>query len=231
MNGARRSFLLVFAILLAFIAAGFAASVAGVAKDLLRESAPLFVITGLSVALALVAGCRYSLRSVESVSERRYVASLATAWLVTRGAIVCACLRWPLVVDEIYLHRFVAQLRSGGFTDANFARLSELYDYPVWLSRAFPIYYPLRAIFGDGDITAVRVLNVLMGAATLFFVYALAKEFIGSRYARCAAFLYFLSPFHFFDVLSYTPQIPGTLTVTIALWLIIRGLRLRSASL
>jgi 4-amino-4-deoxy-L-arabinose transferase-like glycosyltransferase len=147
-----------------------------------------------------------------------------TAWLITRGTIVFACLQWPLVGDEDYLHRFVGSLVTEGFTAENLAKLSTWYDYPVWVSRAFPIYLPLRILFGDKDIIAVRIANVLMGAATLLFLYLLAKHLVGARYARCAAFLYLLFPYHFFDAVSFTPQIPGTLLVTVINWLILRNI-------
>ena len=141
--------------------------------------------------------------------------------MISRAAVCVVFRRYVLNGDESFLHHFVVLLAGGGLTDENLASLSSWYDYPVWLSRAFPFYYPLRVVFGAADISVLRVVNTILGSATLVLSFLIARRLIGSTYARCAAFLLTAFPLHIFEVLSFTPQIPGTLFVTMAVWLML----------
>ncbi len=200
------------------VTTGFLASLAGVLKNLPGLGLPLFAAALALVALGVVAGSWFFFRHA-GLRDSRFIALLAALWLLSRGAVVLAFPRAVLVGDEADLHQFVMALSARGFGSANLARLSAGYDYQVWLSRAFPIYYPLRVFFGDLDVLAVRVLNVALGAATLVLTFLILRRLCGTRIARVAVWLLAIFPYHLFNVLGYDPQIPGTLFFLSGIWL------------
>jgi hypothetical protein len=61
-------------------------------------------------------------------------------------------------------------------------------------------------------------MNAAFGAGTLVFTFLIGRRLIGSGYARAAAWLLTLFPYNIFEVLSYTPQIPGTCFFVAGIW-------------
>jgi hypothetical protein len=198
---------------------GFLTSLGGVLKDVRSLTVPVFAAALVLAAAGVAAGSWFSFGSVARVRDSLFIAWLAALWLLSRLAVVLAFPRAVLVADDAELHQFVVALRDGGFGAAHLARMSASYDYQVWLSRAFPVYYPLRVWFGDHDVFAVRLLNVALGAATLVLTFLILRRLCGTRAARVAAWLLTFFPCYFFNVIGYDPQIPGTLFFVAGVWL------------
>ncbi len=213
---------------------GAASGMLGCLAGLLRHlrELPLWVLGAACVLgiVAILAGCWLSMVSVRRMRDLWFVALLAAFWVGTRLAVAAAFPRYALIGDDRLMHDFVAILAREGLTHDTLARLSSWYDYPNFLHRAFPLFYPLRVLFGTADLAAVHVLNAILGAGTLVFAFLIARRLVGSAYARAAAWLLAVCPYHVLDVLSYTPQIPGTLFFIVGVWLVLGGSRKRQAS-
>lgn len=210
-------------------ASGMLGCVAGLLRHL--RALPLWVLAAACIfgIAAILAGCRLSMVSVRRVRDLWFVALLAAFWVGTRLAVAAAFPRYSLINDDKLMHDFVATLAREGLTHATLARLSSWYDYYLYLYRAFPLYYPLRVLFGAADLEAVHVVNAILGAGTLAFTFLIARRLVGSAYARVAAWLLAVCPYHVLDVLSYTPQIPGTFFLVVGVWLMLGGLRKRQS--
>lgn len=189
---------------------------AGAFWGLLKSASGLpIMLTGLALGAAII------WQSLRIQSTRHFLVFCTTAWIISRGLIVALLPNFILTGDERYFHDFVTKLATVIGT-GHTASLSNIYDFPVWLSRSFPFYLPLAAIFKSNDIWAARILNVLLGAAQLTLLFSIAQKFIGARPARLCCILLLLFPYHFINVLSYDPQIAGTFFLLLAVWLFLR---------
>jgi len=208
---------------------GVASGMLGCFAGLLRHfrELPLWVLAAACIfgMVGILVGCWLSMVSVRWVRDLWFVALLAAFWVGTRLAVAAVFPRYALINDDKLMHDFVATLAREGPTHATLARLSSGYDYYLYLYRAFPLYYPLRVFFGAADLVAVHVVNAILGAGTLVFTFLIARRLVGSAYARVAAWLLAICPYHVLDVLSYTPQIPGTFFLVVGIWFILGGLR------
>ncbi len=214
---------------LGFLLGGLASSarfLLGIAKQ------PQWPTLGSAALLLIVAvaGCAWCAKSTRILSDTKFLALVAGLWVVSRCAVVFLFRNYVLVGDEYFLHQFVVAMAKGGLNHLNLGQLSNSYDFPIWLSRALPIYYPLRVVFGSNDLVAVRILNTVMGAGTLAFTFFIAKRVTSARMARVAAWLLLIFPYHVFDVLGCEPEIPGTLLFTAGIWLLLRLMDERSYS-
>lgn len=200
------------------VAIGFAASLAGFGKDFLALPHS-FTFAACFAGVTLCGITWVAIPKVTRWSDGGFQLSLFLFCLVSRCVVVFAFPHYAPTGDEDYLHRFVVTLAEKGLRHDNLAALSSWYDYPVWLSRAFPIYLPIRIFFGSSDLFAVRVCNALLGAGSVIFVYLILKSLIPQSYARVAAWGMAIYPYHVVDVLSYDPQIPGTFFFLAGIWL------------
>lgn len=219
MHGAARSsagrfaeylpFLLTTAALVG-VAIGLLATVAGLSKAAMAS--PFLPIAGCMVAMVSIVagGIRICARSINWCSDKQVVTALILLWVASRAVVILAFPNYAPIGDELELRRFVLALADHGLTPANLNGLSASYDYPVWVSRALPLYLPARILFGAFDLTAIRAVQVLFGAGTLGFTFLIARRLAGSCCARVAAWLLTVFPDHLFGVLSCDPQIPGT---------------------
>ena len=177
---------------------------------------------GLWLVLALT-GCFWCARSDGTLSDRNFVLLIAGLWVASRCAVIAMFPNYVLTGDEDSLHRFVVNMATGGLSAENLGRLNS-YDFPIWLTRGLPIYYPLRLLFGSHDLAAVRVVNALCGAGTAVFTFLIARRITNSATARVAAWLLLVFPYHVFGVLDYVPEIPGTLFFVAGIWMVQRQL-------
>lgn len=83
-------------------------------------------------------------------------------------------------------------------------------------------------IFGE-SIAGLRVLSVLIGTGTVLTTFLLARELWGRRVAWLAAIALTCSHFHVHFSRLGSNQIADGLLITLTLWLLVRGLRLRQA--
>ena len=149
-------------------------------------------------------------------SNTRFLAALISTWVSLRVAIVLLFPKYVLTGDEQYFHVFVAKLHTA-LLSGNIAALSNIYDYPVWLSRAFPLYLPLAFAFGSHDAMAARYMNVLLGAAQVVILFFIAQMLAGSKVAKLTCLLLLIFPYHCVNVLSYDPQVAGTFFLLLAI--------------
>ncbi len=203
------------------VAAGMLGALMGLARAFRSVPLGLLAIGGIASAAVIVGGCWLSTASVRRIRDLWFMVLLSAFWVVTRLALVAALPRYAPYDDEAYLHRFVSMLAAGRLSAETLAGLSSWSDYCIFVPRSFPFFYPLRLLFGDSDLAAVYVLNALLGAATLVFVFLIARRLSGSANARVAAWLLALSPLHVLDVLSYSPQVPGTFFFVVGIWLVL----------
>lgn len=77
--------------------------------------------------------------------------------------------------------------------------LSYIWDFTINYDKHPPLYYILLhgwvQVFGDG-LASVRMLSVLFGVPSVWFIYLLAKQLFDKNTGRIAAFLLAISPFH-----------------------------------
>jgi hypothetical protein len=143
-------------------------------------------------------------------TDNQILTGMILLWIASRAVVILAFPNYTPVGDELYFRRVVLALADRGLTASNLNRLSASYDYPVWVSRALPLYLPARVLFGASDLAAIRAIQTFLGAGTLVFTFLIAKRLAGSCCARIAAWLLTMFPCHLLGVLSYDPQIPGT---------------------
>ena len=213
-----------------FVVLGLAGSLAGFAKGLvvlpISLLAAAWALGGLICYASFVA-----LRKVSLWPDARFVTALVLFCLLSRCLIIFAFPHYVLAGDEGYLHGFVVSVAEKGMGRANLSALSSLYDYPVWLSRAFPIYFPMRVLFGSADLIAVRFCNAILGGVSVALVYWITRSLVPQSYARLAAGILAISPYHLADTLSYDPQIPGTFFFLAGIWLALDLIYSRSATI
>ena len=177
---------------------------------------------GLWLVIVL-AGCFWCTRSDRALSDRNFVLLIAGLWVASRCVIILSFPNYVLTGDEDSLHRFVVNMATGGLSAASLGRLNS-YDFPIWLTRGLPIYYPLRLLFGEHDLGAVRLVNAVCGAGTAVFTFLIARRITNSATARVSAWLLLVFPYHVFGVLDYVPEIPGTLFFVAGIWMVQRQL-------
>ncbi len=207
------------------VASGMLGWLGGLLRHFREPPVWVWAVACIFGTVAVVAGCWLSWVSVRRVRDLWFVALLAAFWVGTRLAVAAAFPRYALTGDDRSMHDFVATLAREGLTHDTLARLSSWYDYYLYLYRAFPLYYPLRVLFGASDLAAVHVVNAILGAGTLVFGFLIARRVAGSPSARVAAWLLAICPYHVIDVLSYTPQIPGVFFLVVGVWLVLGGMR------
>jgi len=83
-------------------------------------------------------------------------------------------------------------------------------------------------IFGE-SIAGLRALSALIGTGTVLTTFLLARELWGRRVAWLAAIALTCSHFHVHFSRLGSNQIADGLLITLTLWLLVRGLRLRQA--
>jgi hypothetical protein len=155
-------------------------------------------------------------------SQRWFLVFATGGWVVTRGAMVVLFPKFVLTGDERFFHDFVTRL-VGAMAQGTISGLSNIYDFPVWLSRAFPFYLPLAAVFGAQDVEAARWLNVLLGAGQVVLLFLITRRLISARAAQFCCGLLLVFPYHWINVLSYDPQIAGTFFLLLAVWLFLKA--------
>ncbi len=191
---------------------GLAAVTFALAKFLAGETA-MGLVTMVAGSLFLAA---LVWAGMNIASNKSFLVSLVATWVTSRVAIVLLFPRYLLTGDEQYFHGFVAKLHTA-LLSGNISALSNIYDYPVWLSRAFPLYLPLAFAFGSYDALAARYMNVLLGAAQLVILFFIAKTIAGSKVAKLTCLLFLIFPYHCVNVLSYDPQVAGTFFLLLAI--------------
>ncbi len=98
-----------------------------------------------------------------------------------------------------------------------------------WFSvptMSFLAYGLVMRIFGEG-VAGLRALSALIGTLTVLTTFLLARELWGRRVAWLAAIALTCSHFHVHFSRLGSNQIADGLFITLALWLLVRGLRSR----
>jgi hypothetical protein len=198
---------------LLFAAVGLAGVLAGLFKTLTTQPVVILVM-----AAGLPLGGAVIWLGLKIKSARAFLLLTTACWLLSRAAIVLLFPSFVLPGDELYFHQFVTRLVPA-MAAGTIPTLSTIYDFPVWLSRAFPFYLPLAILFGPNDLWAARFLNVILGAAQLLILFFISRRLIGDRAARFTCLLLLIFPYHWINVLSYDPQIAGTFFLLIAVWM------------
>src|SRR5256714_12839429 len=137
--------------------------------------------------------------------------------------------RFPAVVDDSRLYADIAKnwLQHGIYGITNSGQvvptLSRLPGYPAFLAAIF-------AVFGLDNFKAVLLIQVLLDLGTCFLIADMARRLFSARAAQAAFLLAALCPFlanYAAAALTETLEIFFT---TLALDLLLRGLRIRDAS-
>ena len=210
--------LLLFGLVLGFLATS------ATAYELLRMPGWAF-FAAIGYALFCWLGARQIKFHCDRVSDVVFISALAGLCVVSRLAVATAFPKFVLIGDDLYLRRFVLAVVHGGLTRANLGTLSASYDYPVWLSRSLPLYYWLEKLFSSAGLSALHIANALLDAVTVAATFAIARQLVGSTSARVASWFVAIMPYRIFDVLSYTPQIPGTALFLLGILLLMRTLK------
>jgi len=98
-----------------------------------------------------------------------------------------------------------------------------------WFSvptMSFVVYGLAMRLFGE-TVAGLRALSALIGATTVLTTFLLARELWGRRVAWLAAIALTCSHFHIHFSRLGSNQVADGLFITLALWLLVRGLRLR----
>lgn len=185
----------------------------------------LVAVSGICYAAFLGLGLWLAGQSRFPISEARFTAGLCGAALLVRLLVLLWRADYIQVGDHAQLREFVLRLAAGGLTPANMRSLSSLYDYPVWLSRAFPIYLPLRWAFAEHDLLAVQLVNAFLSTGCVLLTLLIGRSLFPPPIHRLAATLMALLPLHIVEVLSYSVQIPGTLLFMLAVYLALGWVR------
>ena len=123
----------------------------------------------------------------------------------------------PQRSDGLYLLQFIDRWAIGG--DEILRQMShEIYDWPLWASRAWPFLYPLRILFPTHFVFATQLFNCLLSTALLAAIYSLTHRLV-TRPLLPLAFAA-VSPVFYWSVLSYGYRCQGVLLLLAALALI-----------
>lgn len=204
---------------------GLLTTLAGLLKAAMT-SPFLLVIGCLAIMASMVAlGVWICTRSMKRWTDNQILTGMTLLWIASRAVVILAFPTYTPWGDELYFRRVVLALADHGLTAASLNGLSASYDYPVWVSRALPLYLPVRLLFGAFDMAAIRAIQTLLGAGTLALTFLIARRLAGSCCARVAAWLLTIFPYHLPGVLSYDPQIPGTFLFLAGVYLAIVAIR------
>ncbi len=174
-----------------------------------------------------------------SVKLLREVWSRLTSWLHEHRielAGLAALLLVALIVRGVDLEHIPANL--GGDEGTQGAAALALVRPPLgnpfstgWFTvptMSFLAYGLSMRVFGE-SVAGLRALSALVGTLTVLTTFLLARELWGRRVAWLAAVLLTCSHFHVHFSRLGSNQIADGLFVTLALWLLWRGLRSRQA--
>ena len=171
-----------------------------------------YVFVFLAIAFLFIAalqllfgGMSVSSRLRDSLSD---VPWFAAAGLAAFGLVVAAFINYsyndhmPHVPDEV-AYLFQAKLLSNFHLAAPVPRVPEVFDffYPPFLIVAdghwigqYPFGHPLILAFGE-KIGAVWLIPAIVGAATVFLVFAIGRKVYSARVGLLAALIFVASPF------------------------------------
>src|SRR5215475_11583321 len=215
-----RMFCLSSVLLILFIGLSFVVSLVGIGRNFYNLSGGQLFL-GLCFLLLLVGLCVWTRLSFERLGDATFLLIVCLAAFVARALVVLCNLGYLGVGDGPLLHSFVVRLAQDGLNARNLSSLSRIYDYQIWLSRSFPLFLPLRWLFGDGDLVAVRIMNCCVSTAIVAMTFVLGRHFFSSMTCRYASLLMAAFPLYVLDVLNYTPQASGTLLFMLCIWVLL----------
>ena len=156
-------------------------------------------------------------------SNARFVLSVTLAALALRLFLV---FHFPAIVDDSRLYADIAKnwLEHGTYAITNsgvlMPTLSRLPGYPAFLAAIF-------AIFGEDNLRAVLLIQVLFDLATCFLVADAARRLFSDRAAKAAFLLAALSPFLANYAATALTEVLEIFFTALALDLALRGLEMR----
>lgn len=187
--------------------------------------AEFWTLKSLALAFLFVGGMAWAF-----VAVRRLLAVYSCARLAWGILAVTFGLRTLLILghtgyeqsaDCLSYYDFVSQMAKGGLCYANLALLSRIWDYQLWLGRAFPLSISLAWLLGEEHLLGAQMLNAVLSTATSGLLYLIGRKLMSARPALFALMLWSFSPITYALNLDYTHQIQGAFWVVLGVWLLI----------
>lgn len=148
---------------------------------------PLYTVIG-SLALVFIIFFlgRLLSPSLEKLDDRVFLVAVLLVFGLTRLIWIVTIPTLPISDFHMY-NELGKTLASGQLLTTEIGKYINGWVYPIFLGL-------LYKIFGSGNITAVKFINLLFGLISVYLVYSLGKAVAGEKAARWATILFIFWP-------------------------------------
>lgn len=208
---------------MAFLAFAFAVSASVAAVAAARHGPRAGAAYALAAAVYALAGAGVCLWAARSRKDWRFAVLLTAGVVAIKAALVAMAGSCPQAGDCRFFSEALRYFLAHGMSDASLRELYRSdYDAHVWISRAFPFFYPLARLFPLGFVTIAQVSNIAVSAAHNLLSFWLYRRWLSPRAARLSLALLTLLPLHAWQTLDFTHQFQGALFVVCAVVALVR---------
>lgn len=204
------------------LVAPFLLSVGMVGLKFLREFS-ISLLIGSVFYLGLLVLFFVRFQAVRNSRGPIFLGWLLSFSIVSKGLVIWLfSSQYVLTQDYALMQQFVNFFVAEGADSVN---LHHFYDWRAFVNRSFPFFWPMEFLFGEHDLVAVQIANILLETGSLLLVFLLLAGIVEEHTRRITVSLLALFPLHTWEVLNYTHDIPGTflflscLLIIKAIWL------------
>ncbi len=204
-------------LLLVGLAMSFFVSVGGLGKKYFLPNPKDFLLYSSFIIVYFCGTWYFFKKYLLEASNKVFILSILLFSFILKCSLVLMLQGYVQTGDYNSMHEIVSIISHHGF---NGELLSHYYDFKPFAGRALPVWLLIRKLGGQGDIFFTQIVNCFLSSFNLLLIFSLLLNVVGDKIRRFSVYLIAIFPLHFWEVLNYTHDIPGTFFFLLCLYLI-----------